>query len=180
MARTAKQANNGKETKTTAKVNTTAKVDAKQEKTTTRVKNNTPVMVVKNDKWAEKATAKAVDKVNKQRANNTWRGFVVSTSIRVDALKSGILLDECVNNIINILNRVDKGKAPETAQTLATANVTVATAKAAAKAVDKTVYAKYINSRGIFDAQRALGALVASVCKEREKAAKKRNAQKNK
>lgn len=173
MAKSTKKSCKGTQTNTAkaAKANTANR--------TSVITNSADTMVVKSDRYAAKATEKAVNKYQRQRDNSKiWRGYIIASAARVDALKQGLTLDECVNNIINILNRADKGKAPEVANILTACNITVASAKAVAKVVDKTVYAKYINSRGIFDAQRAVGRLVADIMKARKHAEKKRNAAK--
>lgn len=173
MAKSTKKSSNGTQTNTAKAAKANTKTNARV------ITNSADTMVVKSDRYAAKATEKAVNKYQRQRDNSKiWRGYIIASAARVDALKQGLTLNECVNNIINILNRADKGKAPEVANILTACNIKVETAKAAAKAVDKTVYAKYINSRGIFDAQRAVGRLIADIVNAKAKADKARNAAK--
>ena len=127
--------------------------------------------IIKNDRFAAKAKEKQGAKLERQRKNGkVWTGHTNTTAARVDALENGVSITAIYISVLAIINRADKGKAPQFSLQMKAAKVTAQTMKAALKlATEKGTLKAYINSHGVVDPAQVAGRLLNDCAKAQHK-----------
>ena len=159
---------------TTAKDNATANAKDNATAMTNAMMTANNIMIKKSDRHAERAQAKARAKFDSQKIDSKKARYAAASATRLDALTKGLTLAECLAQCVSVINRADKGKAPELANYLKENDIQIAQIKALVKCYATTqqqrareLFAKYINSRGQFDSARAIGAFVSELIKHK-------------